>query len=463
MVSDSSQVIVRPPSKLFVPDSLPPFRGAQRVALHSMIRLTCEANLLAVADVLSLSPTEVRGGNGRRRRTLHDFSHVNGGREQSERFVALFETLTSQTGLMELTLRELNQVIGMDGLAVATCKRWCAACYQVDLEGGTSVYDRLLWSIKVIDRCPIHRIPLVDACRCCGYARFPVMSTDEISGFCPKCRIWLGERAPHAGSMDDAARYSCWVAQALSELLESKPSPTDDVQPKFAQALRKLANEHHEGTMSHLARQIGRNRSVVAAWTSGLARPGWDVLCGVSYVYQIPLSDLMMGEVSVLAKVAPKVLPSTVVPRQGRKRRKPQKRDPHEVAMFLDLASRGLYRGITSVQQAAEALRVNVRTLYGLVPDEAKKAAAAFAEIRRSRSAEKDAQRLSKLKSLIEGATIELLASKGEVTRRALAEAVRAHGVTQQWSEYRVVRAWSNAAASKLAEEGKTEPQCGLR
>nr|WP_297379861.1 TniQ family protein [uncultured Roseateles sp.] len=447
-------------ARLFVPSSLPPLLGAERVALHSMFRLVCEANLLSVNDVLSLPATGLYGGGGVRKGSPHDLVNVNSGRDPSKRLAGFLETLTGQTELMSLTLRDFEDIDGVDALGSAPFKRWCPACYEADAAADTPIYDRLLWSIRMVNRCPIHDVWLEEQCRNCGRSDFKHLAGLEVSGFCPRCRCWLGARATPSGQKDDAADYSGWVAAAMSELLHSMP-PLQDVRPKFAQALRTLAGAHHQGRMAHLARQIGRNKSVVATWTSESARPGWDVLCSVSYVYQVPLTELLDGEVSVLALAEPRTLPTSVLPRQGRKRRLPIKRDIEELREFLERAALGGYTRIASVKAVAEALRVDVRTLYSLLPEEAKSAAEAFRLLRHQRSEEKNAMRLESLKPVIVGATKELLTSGLKVTRRALHQKLRDRGVELRWGEYRAAKILAEDAASAVLRQEKRRHETG--
>ena len=83
----------------------------------------------------------------------------------------LIKTLTPLTGqqdLGRLTLLELDKVLsGGQGL-VKPIRTWCPVCYDEHRRNDESYYDRLLWSMPPVTRCPLHQVDLVSECAQCG-------------------------------------------------------------------------------------------------------------------------------------------------------------------------------------------------------------------------------------------------------------------------------------------------------
>lgn len=76
--------------------------------------------------------------------------------------------LTGQEHLQRLTLLELDKVLsGGQGL-VKPAREWCPSCYEEHRRNSDPYYDRLLWIMQPVIRCPIHQVELVSNCGHCG-------------------------------------------------------------------------------------------------------------------------------------------------------------------------------------------------------------------------------------------------------------------------------------------------------
>src|SRR5439155_1129421 len=56
---------------------------------------------------------------------------------------------------------------------------------------GRSVYEPLLWSLRVASVCPLHRRSLISVCPHCERPIRPIMSSSR-PGYCGRCGGWLG-------------------------------------------------------------------------------------------------------------------------------------------------------------------------------------------------------------------------------------------------------------------------------
>lgn len=134
--------------RLFAPPNLPPLRGPERVALLSLIRFVCEANHLAVSDVIFDLKVPMRHSCRLRSRGIFKgMNLVNQGAQGSERVVCKLFELTGIDGLEQTTLHELINLKGIARLSVKPRRAWCPYCYLDDISSGRSAYERLLWSM----------------------------------------------------------------------------------------------------------------------------------------------------------------------------------------------------------------------------------------------------------------------------------------------------------------------------
>lgn len=65
-------------------------------------------------------------------------------------------------------------------------RTWCEQCFREDLASGSPAYDRLLWTLRDITRCPDHRVELCNVCPNCGATqRYQNRSGDPL--LCWRC------------------------------------------------------------------------------------------------------------------------------------------------------------------------------------------------------------------------------------------------------------------------------------
>ena len=355
------------------------------------------------------------------------------------------------------------KVPGIGTLSTRPYRKWCPHCYYADISSGLPPYDRLLWSIDLVRHCPVHEVSLSAVCPDCGKGRAPHLFGRDISGFCPRCRCWLG-RPPDTWrcAFDDQERHSRWVTRSLADLLEAPPPSGVDLLPNIQISIRRLAELHHGGKIAHLARQIRRNKSVIATWLSSRSRPSWDALCDISYAYQLPLDQMFQGVVAEIKLSEPIVLPHVVRPRQGHHRKRPVARDPIVVAAFLASVAKGDYPSIKSVRSAAARLDMNVREIYRIAPDAAREVTAATQARKANERAAKVERRSRDLENAVQIISANFAATHAKVTHRlVLVDAELAKlGYQVRWAENKLVLALvQHSAALALALAGISWPE----
>lgn len=358
-----------------------PATGANREGLHSLILRICEKNQLTVNDVVCDLIDTRAGSRGDCLARAANVSHlVDRGGSVSTRFIARIEFLTTATGLHDLTLRELVALQGVGAVNVSRYRKWCPVCYEEDVAAGFDPYARLMWSIEDVKVCPIHRVRLQTACATCGKQSFRMLTGRDISGRCPRCLAWLGNRALLVDeSRDDHSRFLLWVARSYFDLLDTSLSSELDIRPGFRIVLLQLNNHHFNGVYSKLAQAIERNHSIVSRWVSSNGSPSWQALCEISFVFQVPLLDLLTGQTDAVAISSVRRLPHAALSRINNPKKLPERRDLTKIDAFLKKVEKGEVSAITSFTKVAERLGMHPHDLRRLSPDRAKRLSALLA------------------------------------------------------------------------------------
>lgn len=83
--------------------------------------------------------------------------------------IQALERGTGYSGFAGMTLSAFRDVSGVHvGTFVRGIHYWCPACMKEQVQRGLPVYEKLIWRLKAITRCSIHRIALECCCPSCG-------------------------------------------------------------------------------------------------------------------------------------------------------------------------------------------------------------------------------------------------------------------------------------------------------
>lgn len=448
--------------RLHPPSAQLPTSGSQRIALHSMFRIACETNQLTVGDVVSEFGLPLFGEDPDRKRKLVKAVYlIDAGSVHSAKLIENVEVLFGLDRLADLTLQRLASLRGVSTLPACSYRQWCPACYTADVSVGLPPYDRLLWSIRYVHYCPVHDLPLSISCTSCGNVRASRLYGLDLSGFCRKCRAWLGQAVTfNVVPSDDLTLHKRWTAQCFMDLLDDLPEDGADVSGNIHHAISQLTEMHHGGVQAHFAKSIGRNKSVVSTWLSGKAAPGWDALCDISFVYQEPLKGVLSGNVSQIAAGQPRAMPLQALRREGRPRRSPTVREREQIERFLQEIIDGAHPSILSVLQATALLGIEPREMYRLARDATKVAAAVLAKRRDDVRAQAATAQEAKIEGALRQIALELAAADLPVTRRAVVKALGKRGISAGWYKHQEIHARARRLVTE-AQEARLSQRSG--
>lgn len=193
-----------------------------------------------------------------------------GYRERVEAYVDLVEAATGCEWLRRCTLIPLRPALGNNCLdAVRATRAWCEQCLREDTTRDSGTFDRLLWTLQGIERCPEHRVALRRTCPCCSIAqRFYHRKGDP--SICWKCGGCLignpgllqADLEPSLGERD-----LCEVVAAISCGRVTNVAP--DVVEQFQNALGAIVAPVAR-SVKGIAKISGRSRAKGVAVKPGL-------------------------------------------------------------------------------------------------------------------------------------------------------------------------------------------------
>jgi hypothetical protein len=440
-----------PPRAVLLAPPLAPLTGSNREGLHSVFRRTCEKNQLTVSDVLSALVLPFMNTAPERLTRMATAVHlIDRGCGLSNKIGLRLQGLIGLSDLSSSTLVDLVRLNGVDVLAISRYRKWCSVCFSEDIEGDIGPYDRLLWSIDAVQVCPVHRAPLRQICQSCGAGPFMQLTGRDISGRCPKCLQWLGGRASVIDeARDEHSRFLLWVAQSFSDLLDTTQLIGPDVGTNIISVLKALAEFHFNGIAKQLAEAIERNKSVVSYWLHGRAAPRWQALCEISYTFQIPLIDMLTGQIDGVALSPSRRLPLAAAQRLSHPRKSPVRRDVGEVRAFLLRVEHGELPSILTIVKVAERLDIHVRELARIAPKEVARLSPLLVFRRQAIRERAQADRVRAICEQIPGLVSDMLRNSVHPTRRAVETSLAKGGISVRRGESEMIRTLVREAISE--------------
>lgn len=117
-------------------------------------------------------------------------------------WIRALERLTGWSDLSYLTLVSLDRLMKAPTQTTLRAERaWCPDCLDLWRCAGSTLYTPLLWMMRVVALCPIHRTPLATVCPNTACKRKATwLLTQAHQGRCTHCGSWLGRCGSPDGS-----------------------------------------------------------------------------------------------------------------------------------------------------------------------------------------------------------------------------------------------------------------------
>lgn len=447
--------------KFEIPDRMPllrpvqsPSKGSFREALHSVVRRIAEKNHLALASVVNYIFNSASVGSNSSIRLGNNMMHlISKGEGISRQWVQALNSIVDTPDLWQHTLL---QIISIQNVGVITCshwRKWCSKCFEDDATSEIGPYDRLLWSIESVEVCPIHNTVLRSSCPSCGHSKLPILCGNDVSGFCPNCHAWLGGiDIPLPKGDDEYGQYLFWTARSFEDLLDADKLPIDSFD-KILEMFRLLRDLHCKGTDEKFAMAIGRNKSVVCTWFKKKARPSWKALCEISYVFYVPLLDLLRADLDAVALSMVRSLPLQAA---RIKRKIPKKIDIQEIQAFYSAVRDDVIPRIQTLAALGRRLGIPPKELHRLFPDETKDLVLYFKMRRLQAQVKARNLRLKTLTAEVDIGVRKMILAGDKLTRRGVDRMLRLAGISVHRREASIVRKLVIETVKLLTIENET-------
>ena len=306
-------------------------------------------------DKYYLNEISKRGGNG-----FYDSAHmINGVSIAAKQFSTMLDELTGNSNLHFLTLLRFSEVIPQRGL-FRTKRAWCPACYEDMLHSKVSVYEPLLWQIKVVSVCRKHRTLLTETCPNCGKTNL-VLDRRSIPGICSHCHIWLGKGKVLKPDIFDFESYT--KTKMAERLLEG-----DDIFHKdgIIKSLGKIVAEENSN-VAHLARKLSLPKTTFWGWVKGKNTPPLLEVIRICNKYGIDIVDFYKGNLQ-FGPGSPVIFSKRI----KKQNLKITKRPLFEIRKLVKGIVNDSSTGNLHVQAMADVVGCNKKTMYNHLPSQCK-------------------------------------------------------------------------------------------
>ena len=191
--------------------------------------------------------------------------------ESARSFVAAIEALTGQPGLVFHTMLPWARLLNVNhaGALHPGSKRWCSRCFAFWNQHGITPWEPLIWRVKIVRRCPVHRTVLSDTCPSCGKPQ-PVVNKRVPAGICTSCGTPLHEGDSLLRSGDVELRFGSdecweyWYAVAVARMLSVQSVINESASNfGFVSLVVEAVEEFGDGKSQKLAKHLGLSYTLI--------------------------------------------------------------------------------------------------------------------------------------------------------------------------------------------------------
>ena len=220
---------------------------------------------------------------------------ANGVEESAVKWSSALERCTLRKGLHRLTFLAFGDFFCSLSL-FRRLRTWCPACFEEWRISGETVYEPLLWSLKVVSVCPRHRERLISICPHCHRPMRPLTSF-SCPGYCGRCNGWLGiTQEGVARETVSEANSEYWVSSSAGELLALAPRDRHGsgiLRHAFRENFEACIKNLFRGNGSDIAKFVGCTATSVYNWRNGATTPRIDQLLQLSERLRIPIGEFL--------------------------------------------------------------------------------------------------------------------------------------------------------------------------
>lgn len=215
----------------------------------------------------------------------------------STRFVAILEQFTVQDKLKFMTMLPYSNILTQYKLCEHH-KKWCPVCLEQWKEEGSELYEPLLWGLKDVNICLIHKIALVQNCSHCNQ-QINLIHTKANIGFCPHCDTWLGKKLSSDIELcAEETSYDFYCAYSIANLFVTTYQRLElPKKENISQSIKAIITKEYYGSIAKFSDFIHISGSSVSEWCNNLHHPSLAQQLLISYNFGIPFINFTDGNI----------------------------------------------------------------------------------------------------------------------------------------------------------------------
>jgi hypothetical protein len=229
---------------------------------------------------------------------IRSFS-INGFKSVAKSLTTALNELTLDKDKEHLTLLKLAEFMHISDLK--TVRQWCPYCFEDFMNNRKAVYEKLIWNIKIVNVCLLHKCFLHTKCPHCGVELW-YLNTKSRVGYCDKCNGWLGSEMKQSSDNweEIEINWQIFVHDSLDYLLSSGVKLNkEEISKKFKEFL-STSLENNNITKKDFAESMGFNRFTIFEWIRGRGYFSLYSLFLVCYCANISLKSFLEDDVSLI-------------------------------------------------------------------------------------------------------------------------------------------------------------------
>lgn len=340
-------------------------------SLTSYIARLAEAHCLQTGVLMEkgIAPLIGKKHGGANLHKIYNFTKaLNGTGVMASDLVEALAHLTCRDDLQFLTMLTWSNVFSPRN-SLRPVRAWCPFCYEQWHLQHQTVYEPLIWSLKVIKICSDHNVNLSQICPHCHKQNFSLAWQSQ-PGYCSKCHQWLGSRRksnPEHNKIltTQPLEWETWVFESVGELLSVTQSLEYKLTRKIiAQSLSKCVDTLSRGNIASFARLLHTPKNTLWLWCKGKNIPTLDSLLKICYHLNISVFNFLTGQ--LVGYDHNTMLPENIC--QKSERATAQEFKANEVQAYLEAILAKSELPPSSIEEVARQLNVDRRTIFRHFP-----------------------------------------------------------------------------------------------
>lgn len=217
---------------------------------------------------------------------------INGTGIRAKKLIKVLERLTDRSDIRFVTMLPWAKLIYQQDL-LRQYRAWCPICYEEWHNQGKTIYSPLLWSISAVNICPQHHKSLVYVCPCCQQ-QLPILAARSQSGYCSKCKNWLGQSSSISFTNDNDLlsldrNWQLYTAINVGELISLNPNYSGFVPQKLSPTIiNSLLSKVAKGSLFRFQKITGLPISFLSQLE--FQRPNLNLITLLQICYALKIS-----------------------------------------------------------------------------------------------------------------------------------------------------------------------------